>query len=400
MNRELARRIAFTIGALLLFRLGMQIPVPGVTTSTFPPTGSLVARVSLFALGLVPYLSAAIFIRLLSVVWRGLNSLERSGEAGRRSIACLTLGLTFVLAAFQAYGIASALRDVPNLVSDPEGWFVVTATATMVGGVFVLILLSEQITRHGVGNGLALVLSVGFLVTLPSDVANVMELMRNGSVSSDLVLFHMAFWVAAIVLIVVFERARRNVGIVFAERNLGSRILPARMAALPVKLNSAGFLIPATVAPWFSFLPLAAPGFLLGSVPWIEGVYQSLQVGRPAHLIVISIAVFALALVYTSYVVDPEEVAEQLAKQGGAIPGIAPGEATADHLDRVVSLTTVVGAVYLTLVQMIPEALLVYGNGLPYSMSGGAAVIVVCTILDLQTQVRDVSLTNPGGVRR
>ncbi|GGI28420.1 preprotein translocase subunit SecY [Bradyrhizobium guangdongense] len=400
MNGELARRIGFTIGALLLFRLGTHVPVPGVLTSTLPLTAGVVARLSLFALGLVPYLSAAILIRLLSVVWRGLNALERSGEAGRRSIARLTLALTLVLAAFQAYGIASALKDVPNLVSDPEGWFVVTATATMVGGVFALIFLSEQITRHGIGNGLALVLSVGFLVALPSDVSNVRELVRSGSVSSDLVLFHIVFWVAAVVLIVVVESARRNIGIAFAERSVGARILPARTALLPVKLNNAGFLIPTTVAPWFIFLPLSAAGFLLGGVPWIEALYQSLQVGRPAHLIVISVAVFVLAFVYTSFVVDPERVAEQLAGQGGAIPGIAPGEATADHLDRVVSLTTLVGAVYLTMVQMIPEALLVYGNGLPYSMNGGAALIVVCTILDLQTQVRDVSLTNPGGVRR
>ncbi|MGX4804096.1 preprotein translocase subunit SecY [Bradyrhizobium guangdongense] len=400
MKGELARRIGFTIGALLLFRLGTHIPVPGVLTSNLPLTAGVVARLSLFALGLVPYLSAAILIRLLSVVWPGLNALERSGEAGRRSIARLTLALTLVLAAFQAYGIASALKDVPNLVSDPEGWFVVTATATMVGGVFALIFLSEQITRHGIGNGLALVLSVGFLVALPSDVSNVRELIRSGSVSSDLVLFHIVFWVAAVVLIVVVESARRNIGIAFAERSVGARILPARTALLPVKLNNAGFLIPTTVAPWFIFLPLSAAGFLLGGVPWIEALYQSLQVGRPAHLIVISVAVFVLAFVYTSFVVDPEQVAEQLARQGGAIPGIAPGEATADHLDRVVSLTTIVGAVYLTLVQMIPEALLVYGNGLPYSMSGGAALIVVCTILDLQTQVRDVSLTNPGGVRR
>ncbi|MDN5006278.1 preprotein translocase subunit SecY [Bradyrhizobium sp. GCM10027634] len=400
MNMELARRIAFTIGALLLFRLGTHIPVPGVVPSTQPLTAGLVARLSLFALGLVPYLSAAILVRLLAVVWRGLSAIERSGEAGRRRIARITLAVTFVLATFQAYGIASALKDIPNLVSDPDGWFVVTVTATLVGGVFVLIFLSEQITRHGVGNGLALVLSVGFLVALPTDVSNGIELMRNGSVSSNLVLFHVAFWIAAVVLMVVGESARRNIGIEFAERSVGPRILAARRAVLPVKLNSAGFLIPTAVAPWFIFLPLTAAGLLLGGAPWIEGVYQSLQVGRPAHLIAISIAVFVLAFVYTSHVVDPAEVAEQLAKHGGAIPGVAPGEATADHLDRVVSLTTVLGAVYLTLVQMIPEALLVYGNGLPYSMSGGAALIVVCTILDLQTQVRDVSLTNPGGVRR
>jgi len=402
-NGELARRIAFTIGALLLFRLGTQIPVAGVNTSGLSPSSDLIARLSLFALGLIPYLTAAILIRLLSVTWRGLNSLERSGEGGRRKVARATLGLTLVLAAFQAYGIASALTTIPGVVRNPDGWFVLTATATMVGGVFVLVWLSEQITRHGIGNGLALILSVGMLISIPRDVAGIMELVRTGAVSGNLVFAHAAFWVVTVAVIVLVEGARRNIRVEFGALNVGTRQLPARNAVLPIKLNSAGFLIPVTVAPWIFFLPLAFAGFVLGGDhTLVAAAYRHLQLGQPAQLILVSIAVFVLAFVYTAYVVDPEDTAKSLAQRDGTIPGVAPGEATADYLDRAVSLTTVVGAVYLTALQLIPEVFELYGIGLPYSMivNGGAALVVVCTALDIKTQVRDVSLTNPGGVRR
>lgn len=403
MSRELARRIAFTIGALLLFRIGTQIPVAGVNTSDLPPTSDLIGRLSVFALGLIPYLTAAILVRLLSAVWRRLNVLERSGERGRRKVARATLGLTLVLAAFQAFGIATALTTVPGFVRNPDGWFVLTAPATMVGGVFVLVWLSEQITRYGIGNGLALILSVGMLVSIPRDVADIMELVRSGAVPGSLVLGHAVFWVVTVAVMVLVEGARRNIRVEFGALNFGTRQLPARDAVLPIKLNSAGFLIPVTVAPWLFFLPLAMAGLILGGDhPLVAAAYRHFQLGQPAHLILVSIAVFVLAFVYTAYVVDPEYTAKSLARRDGTIPGVAPGEATADYLDRVVSLTTVVGAVYLTLLQLIPEVFELYGIGLPYSMivNGGAALVVVCTALDIKTQVRDVSLTNPGGVRR
>ena len=403
MSRELARRIAFTIGALLLFRLGSQIPIAGLDVSRLASLPNFNVRLSLFSLGLIPYLTAAIFVRLLSVVWRGLNSLERSGEDGRRKVARATLGLALALAAFQAYGIASALISIPELVRNPDGWFVVTATASMVGGVFVLVWLSEQITRYGIGNGLALILSVGMLVTLPRDVAGIADVVRSGAVSGNLVFIHAVFWVVTVAVIVLVEGARRNVRVEFGALNVGVRQLPARAGVLPIKLNSAGFLIPVAVAPWIFFLPLAFAGFILGGDhPLVAAAYRHLQLGQPAHMILVSIAVFVLAFVYTAYVIDPEDTAKSLAQRDGTIPGVAPGEATADYLDRVVSLTTVVGAVYLTALQLIPEVFELYGIGLPYSMvvNGGAALVVVCTVLDIKTQVRDVSLTNPGGVRR
>ncbi len=401
MNLELVRRIAITIGALLIFRLGSHIPVPGISVQSGVLSSGAVNRLSIFALGLTPYLSAAIIIQLISVVWGRLSSLERSGEAGRRKIARYTLVATLLLATFQAYGVASALQNISGLVADPDGWFVLPATASMVGGVFVLIWLSEQITRHGIGNGIALVVSVGILVSLPADVAGVIEVMRRGMVSGDLVLFHAVFWVAVVALMVFVENARQNIRVEFAERKVGSRLLPARSAMLPIKLNNAGVLIPVTVAPWLWSLPLAFAALIFGAKePWLAAAYEHIAFAKPAHLVLGSIAIFILAFIYTSYVLDPEHAADLLSKQGGTIPGVAPGEPTADYLDRVVSLTTVVGAVYLVAVSLIPEVFVAYGDMLPYKISGGSALIVICTILDIKRQVRDVSLTNPGGVRQ
>jgi preprotein translocase subunit SecY len=401
MTQELARRIAFTIGALLVFRLGSHIPVAGISTQGLELLSpAAINRLSIFALGLVPYLSAAIVVQLASMVWGRLGAIERSGEAGRRRIAGYTLVLTLVLAAFQAFGIASALRNITGLVADPDGWFVTEVMASMVGGVFFLIWLSEQITRHGIGNGIALVLSVSILVTLPVDVAGVIEALRQGAVSANLVLFHAVTWVAVIVLIVVVETARRNVPVEFEARQLGQRLLPRRITVLPIKLNSAGMLIPVTVMPWIYFLPLAFATFTFGHTPWLAAAYEHMQFGWPAHLVLGAIGVFVLAFVYVAYVLDPEHAATTLQQQRGVIPGIAPGEATANFLDRAVSLTTVSGAVYLTVLSLIPEVFVAFGDMLPYKMGGGAVLIVVCTILDIKTRVRDVSLTNPGSERQ
>ncbi|MET3333903.1 preprotein translocase subunit SecY [Bradyrhizobium ottawaense] len=403
MRRELARRIAFTIGALLLFRLGIQVPFVGMGAPGPSFSGEHVVRFSIFALGILPYLTAAIVVRLVSLVSRRLSSLERSGERGRRRISGYTLIVTLVFTTFQAYGYASTIRTIPALVPDPDEWPVLAATASIVGGVFVLVWLSEQITRHGIGNGLALLLSVNILVHVPVDIAGIARLLQDGQVSGSVVLVHALVWIGVIALIVFVEGARRNVGVEFAERRLGDRLLSARAAILPIKINSAGFLVPATVAPWILFLPVAGLAYVFGAdTPWVAAAYRHLGFGMLAHLVLGSVAIFVLAFIYTAYVVDPEHAAKSLAARDGTIPGVAPGEATADYLDRVVSLTTVVGAVYLTVLQLIPEVFELYGIGLPYSMmiNGGGALVVVCTALDIKTQVRDVSLTNPGGVRR
>jgi len=398
MTSELARRIAITIGALLIFRLGSHIPIAGISQqmqADLLSSGSI-ARVSIFSLSIIPYLSAAIIIQLVAVVWGRLSALERSGEAGRRKIARLTLILTLLLAAFQAYGIAFALQNIPRLVTEPGGWFLLSATASMLGGVFFLVWLSEQITRHGIGNGLALILFVGIIVSLPADIAANVELLRQGAISANLLLLLAVLGVAMVAVIVLVERARRNVPVQYAARQAGTRLLPPRASGLPIKLNNAGFLIPATVTPWVFYLPLALATLLFGQTPWLAAAFEHVQFARPVHMILGSIAIFVLALIYTAYVLDPERAAETLRERGGAIPDVAAGEPTADYLDRVVTLTTVIGAVYLVAVSLIPEALVAHG-GLPYLFGGGSMLIVVCTILDIETQVRGYSLTRPGG---
>jgi preprotein translocase subunit SecY len=401
MTSELARRIAITIGALLVFLMSRHIPLPGLA----PPIsfgGPNLMPIS--ALFLTPYISAAVIVRLVSMVWRRLASLERSGEVGRRRIARYTLILTLLLAISQAFGVASGLQGVRGIVNDPDGWFVLSATTSMVGSVFFLIWLSELITLHGIGNGLALMLSVGILGALPGDVADVIQALRMGAVSPNVVLFHAVLWVAIVALIVFVESARRNVKIEFAQRKVGERVFPAQSAVLPIKINSAGLLVPVTVAPWLWSLPLAFAGLIFGNTWWVAA-HNYMAFGTPAHLIIGSVAILILVFVYTAYVLDPERTAESLGKRGGAIPGVEPGEATADYLDRVASLTTLIGAVYLLAVSLIPEAFVAYANTsllhsnilLPYNMSGGSVLIVVCTILDIKKQVRDVSLTDNGG---
>ena len=401
MTTELARRIAITIGALLVYRLGTHIPISGVWPWQAAPLQSAVPSQSMFSLGLIPYLSAAVLIRLLTLAWKRLSSIERSGERGRNRIARYTLILTLLLATFQAYGIASTVQRISPAAFESSDWLVVSATASMVGGLFFLIWLSEQITRHGLGNGLALILSVGILIDLPHEVAIILMLMRSGAVSGSAVLAHAGLWVALVAAIAFVKSARRNVPVQFAERRIGERVLVSHAAVLPIKINSAGSMVPFMVSPWMISLPLFFAGLVFGAnTPWFDTVYANVGFGRPAHLVLGSIAIFVLAFVYTAYVVDPDHTSDSLVRQGGVIPGVMPGEATAGYLDNVVSLTTFLGAVYLTAISLIPEVFFAFENGLHYKMGGGAALIVVCTILDLQTQVRETSRANPGGVRR
>jgi len=399
MTGELARRIGITIGALLIFRLGTYIPLPGITPQNVISLPAAIGRLSILSLSLLPYLTAAILIQLVSLVWRRLSALERSGEAGRRKIAWVTLAVTLPLVAFQAFGIATALQNIRGLVPEPGGWFVASATASMVGGVFFLIWLSEQITRYGIGNGLAVILSVGIITSIPVEFVASLELLRDGAISTNHLLLDTVLWLALVPVIVLVESAQRNVPVQYAARQVGRRLLPPRTSVLPIKLNSAGFLIPTTVMPWIVFLPLAAATFGFGQTPWLAAAYEHMQFARPAHIIVGAVLVFVLAFIYTAYVLDPERAAETLQEQGGAIPGVAPGEATADHLDRVVSLTTVVGASYLVAISFLPEALVAGGVLIPYKMGGGSALIVVCTILDIRTQVRDLRRAGRGGER-
>jgi len=397
---ELARRIGITIGALLIFRLGSYIPLPGIDAQGVRLLPVSFGRISILSLSLTSYLSAAIFIQLVSLVWRRLSALERSGEAGRRRIAWATLALTLAIAAFQAFGVASAMQNIRGLITEPGGWFLLSATASMVGGVFFLVWLSELITRHGIGNGIAVILSVAITTSLPAEFVGSLELVRQGAISPNDLWRDTILWLALVPVIVLVESARRNVPVQYVARQVGRRLLPPRSSVLPIKLNSAGFLVPTTVTPWIIFLPLAAATFGFGQTPWLATAYEHMQFARTAHIVLGAVLVFVLAFIYTANVLDPERAAETLQEQGGAIPGVSPGEATADHLDRVVTLTTAIGAAWLVAISFLPEALVAAGVLLPYKMGGGSVLIVVCTILDIRTQARDLRRAGRGGERR
>lgn len=386
MTSELARRIAFTLGALFVYRLGTYIPLPGIAPS--------VGRLSIFALNIIPYLSAAILIQLVSMVSSRLGALVWGG--GRRTIVRYTLSLTFLLAAFQAYGIASGLQGITSAVGDPGALFLLSTTVTLLGGTIFLIWLSEQITAHGIGNGLALILAGGVLAEVPTYFLSIIELARQGILSVELISWFGIIWVMLTGLIVFVELARRRVPVEFAARELGDRSIPPQKSHLSIKLNSAG-LIPAVATPWLIFLPLTFLGFAFGQgSPWLTAAFKQIEFGHLGHMIVSSVGIIILAFVYTAFVVDPERAAATLQQHGGAIPGVASGEATAKYVDRVVSSTAAIGAIYLAAIFLLPEALITWAN-VPYYFGGASVLIVVCTVLDIETQVRGMSLTGRGG---
>jgi preprotein translocase subunit SecY len=400
MKSELARRIVFTLGALLVFRLGSYIPLPGVGGSGPQiPAVTVISgyRFSIFSLGILPYLSAAILIQLVSMVSSKLSALPSGGEAGRRKIARYTTGLAVFLAAFHAFGMASGLQGIANFVNEPGGFFVISTTVTLTGGTIFLIWLSEQITARGIGNGLALILCAGVAAEMPHAVAVLVQYVRQGMLSAESAAVLAILWVALVGLVVFVELARRRVPVEFASRKLGDRLLPAQSTHLSLKLNSAG-LMPMVVAPWLYLLPLTLAGLLFDPTSsWLLAAYRLVQENHLGRVILSSVAIIILAFVYTSFVVDPEHAAESLRKLGGAIPEVEPGEATAAHLDRVVLYTTCIGAVYLAAVFLIPDLLLTYGQA-PFYLGGASVLVVVCTFLDIETQVRGRSLTKPGGV--
>jgi preprotein translocase subunit SecY len=410
---ELARRIVVTIGLLLAVRLGGQIPIPGVDIAVWDAvyahnqggtlaaanatSGGAIARLSIFALGLVPYLSAAILIQVASVVFAGLRDIARRGEGGRRRIILLTLVVTLLLATIQAIGIAVALNQIDGLVTNPGSLFVFTATLTFAAGTLVLAWLAEQITRYGIGNGIAVILFVGVAGEALRGTAMAYELDNLGVISTGAF-----FGVAVLAVVLVFaiaavERARVRLPVHFAERRVGDRRLQAQDGVLPFKVNNAG-LLPAIVAPWFFYLPVSFLAFFIGSdVPWVRTLVDQMKIGQPVHMIFNTVVIVILTYVYTASVVDPDHCAEQLKRHGGAVAGVEAGEATADLIDRVVSRTTGYGAAYLALVYLIPELLIAYMR-LPFFLGGASALIAVGTVVDLDAQVRGlISKQQAGG---
>ena len=412
MTLELGRRLWFTIGALLVYRLGSYIPLPGIDQTALAqifrsnPAGALeqavsssavMPRFAIFALGLIPYLSAAFVLQLASIVIPALRALPRQGARGRRALELATIGLTIVFAAVQALGVTIAVENVPSLVSDP-GWpFRLVAVLSMIGGTIFLVWLSGQITLRGVGNGLALILVVGIVLDFSSAIVATLEFGRRGILSTDLIAGLAVLAAALTGLIVFMECAQRRLPVVFPRRQVGARMLEGR-SDLVVKLNAAG-LIPAIAAYWLTFQAPALYNAAVGQGPsWLFGTVVEFEHGRLLSMAVYAAVIAFCAFAYTAFVLDPEQAAMDLAKHGGAIPGVASGEATAAHIDATATRTACLGAVYLVLLLLIPE-ILVAQAPLPFYFGSTSLLVVVCAALDLNAQLKNHALVMGGDQR-
>jgi preprotein translocase subunit SecY len=396
---ELLLRIAFTLGALILYRIGTYIPLPGIDPFIWDQffrsqqggtlaavdvlSGGAVHRLSIFALGINPFISAAILIQVTSMGVSTLARLRTEGERGRRLIHWYTLCLTLVLVIFQSYGVSVGMEGMSGLVAEPGLGFRVSTVAMLTGGTLFVIWLSEQITLRGIGNGLALILCTAVVTQVPSGIASMIELSRQAVLSTGFVLFMLAMAVAVISFIVFVERVRVSIPLEFPGRQVGAA---RRMSDLSLKINSAG-VIPFVASSWLLLVPLTFVG-LLGGPGWLStAVEQLLGPGRGWHMIYSFAAIIFLALVYTAFLLSPTDVAEKLKQYGGNIPGIEPGEPTAKLVDNVLSRTALLGAVYLAFICLIPEMLTAYAQ-VPIYLGGVPALIVVATVLDIGQQIR------------
>jgi preprotein translocase subunit SecY len=399
MTGDLARRIAFTIGALLLYRLGLAIALPGIDmrmwTSIFRPDADAFGttiflsnthhQLAIFALGILPYVTAAVLLQITALFSRTLRARAENGELGRRSIVTATRYLTIPLAAFQAWGIAQALERIEGVVRDPGPLFIMTTIVTLTAGTLFLAWLADQITLRGVGNGIALILVAGSGLQLPGVVAHIVELSRQGGARME-VLGLVVIVIAVTTLIVWIELARRKIPVRFPSETGGTK-LQTSPCHLDIKLNPAG-IIPVLLAGWLIGIATVL-GFLVRAVTGYDPswMWTHLTPGAVTYAIVSCVLIIFFTFFYTAFVLDPEAAAERLNRLGGVIPGVAPGEETAAHIDQAVSRAAMVGAVYLALVFLLPHVL---GKFLaPGFIVGGATLLIaVCTMLDVLAQFR------------
>jgi preprotein translocase subunit SecY len=407
---ELKKRIWFTLGALLVYRLGTYIPLPGIDPAAWDQmfqsqaggilgmfnmfAGGGIHRMAIFALNIMPYISASIIIQLMTTVSPTLEQLKKEGEAGRKMINQYTRYLTVFLAGFQAYGIAIGLEGAgARVVSDPGLFFVISTVITLSGGTIFLMWLGEQITQRGIGNGTSLIIMAGIVAELPSAIAGTLELGRQGALSTGLILIVVAMAIAVITFIVFMERAQRRLLIQYPKRQVGNRMFEGQSSHLPLKLNTSG-VIPPIFASSLLLLPSTVANFTSGQGPgWITAITTQLSHGRPLFLLLYVGLIVFFTFFYTAIVFNPTETADNLKKHGGFIPGIRPGERTAEYIDYVLSRVTVVGAAYLAVVCLFPEMLISYA-AVPFYFGGTSLLIVVSVTMDTVAQVQGYLLAH------
>ena len=405
---ELRNRILFVLGAFVVFRIGTHIPVPGVdpaaVAAMFEQTrgsivdifnmfsGGALSRLSIFALGVMPYISASIIIQMMSSIIPKLEQLKKEGESGRRKITQYTRCGTVALATFQALGIAIAIEGQQAaggpVVLIPGIGFKITTVATLVTGTMFLVWLGEQISERGIGNGISLIIFASIVAGLPSAVAGTLELARTGTFSPIGVLALFIGAIAITAAVVFVEKGQRRITVNYAKRQQGRRMLAGQTSHLPLKLNMAGvippifassiILFPASLGSWFGQTE---------GMGWLRDISTTLAPGQPIYALVYAAMIVFFCFFYTALVFNPNEIADNLKKSGAFVPGIRPGIQTATYIDKVVSRLTLGGAVYLTVVCLIPEFLIVKW-GVPFYFGGTSLLIIVVVMMDMMSQIQ------------
>ena len=400
---ELKKRIWFTLGALLVYRLGTYIPLPGINPEALAQafnnnqngilglfnmfSGGAVKRMAIFALGIMPYISASIIIQLMTTVSPQLEQLKKDGARGQKTINQYTRYGTVILATLQAYGISVGLEGSGDIVMVPGLFFRFSAVLTLVGGTMFMMWLGEQITARGIGNGISLIIFSGIVAGLPTAVANTLELGRQGSLSTPIILAVIAVAVLVIAFIVFMERAQRRLIIQYPKRQVGNKMFQGDSSHLPLKLNTSG-VIPPIFASSLLLLPVTVANFVAGQGPdWLNTVTALLGHGQPLYMLLYAALIVFFTFFYTAIVFNPQETADNLKKHGGFIPGIRPGQRTAEYIDRILTRISVLGAIYLVLVCLLPE-FLISATGVPFYFGGTSLLIVVSVTMDTVSQIQ------------
>ena len=402
---DLRRRLVFLLLALVVYRVGAHIPVPGINPEQLEQlfndqqggilslfnmfSGGALSRFTLFALGIMPYISASIIIQLMGYVVPAFEQLKKEGESGRRKITQYTRYGTLGLALFQSLGIAMALESSSGLVMSPGLGFRVTTVVTLTAGTMFLMWLGEQITERGLGNGISILIFGGLAAGLPGAVGGLLELVRTGAMSIIVALLIVVVVGFVTYFVVFVERGQRKILVNYARRQVGNKVYGGQSSHLPLKLNMSGvippifassiILLPATVADWFS---------TGSSLTWLKDISATLSPGQPIYVLIYASAIVFFCFFYTALVFNSKETAENLKKSGAFIPGYRPGDQTARYIDKILLRLTLAGAVYITFVCLLPEFLILKYN-VPFYFGGTSLLIIVVVTMDFMAQVQN-----------
>lgn len=407
---DLKRRILFLVGALIVYRIGAHVPVPGINPAELAKlfqssqtglldmfnmfSGGALERFTVFALGIMPYISASIVLQLASEIVPTLKQMKKEGDAGRRKITQYTRYATLALASFQSFGIAVMLFKQPGLVVAPQLEFYVTTVVSLVTGTMFLMWLGEQITERGLGNGISLIICAGIAAGVPAAIGKTLTLTSQGSLPILLVIALFVAVIAVTYLVVFVERGQRKVLVNYAKRQVGNRVVQGQSTHMPLKLNMAGvippifassiILFPATVLGWFGNTE---------GLGVLKSIADKLHPGQPVYVLLYAAAIIFFCYFYTALVFNPKETADNLKKSGAFIPGIRPGEQTSRYIEKIILRLTLIGAIYITLVCLMPEFLILSWN-VPFYFGGTSLLIMVVVTMDFMAQVQSYVLSH------